>query len=268
MSARGLGVASLAALLAAAAPVRAQWQPAAPAPGQPAPFGGMLPAGLPVPQVSPPTPEEIRTVQLLDQAKQDDAGRRLEWVWIDAQGGFEQLGMQTFSGGPAFSGGYFPTSSSGGVVSVAAGARLLFLTLVVRGRAGVFNSGQLFRVGPEVGFHIPLGRIEPHVELGAGYAAVANLHDTVGGAAGTAITLRGLSTRAGVGLDYFVAPVVSLGIDLSADLLGLFRSALSAEQIKVLQNLAPPMGSPALLAQSSSAWGGTVAVTAVLGIHL
>jgi hypothetical protein len=248
---RALAAASLAAVILAAPRAGAQWQP----------------AGLPVPQVSPPTPEVIRTLQMLDQAKQDDAGRRLEWVWIDVQGGFEQLGMQVFSGGQGFSGGFFPTSSSGGVVSLAAGARLLFFTLLVRGRAAVFDSGQLFGVGPELGFHVPLGRVEPHVELGTGYAAMANLHDSIPGTAGSAITLRGFSLRAGAGLDYYVASMVSLGLDVSAELLGLFRPALSAMQVAAIKTAAPGVGSADLLSQSSSAWGGTLAVTAILGLH-
>jgi hypothetical protein len=175
--------------------------------------------------------------------------------------------MAAFSGGPALSGGFFPTSSSGGVVSVAAGARLLFLTIVVRGRVGVFDSGQLFRVGPEVGFHVPLGRVEPHVELGAGYAAMDNLHDSIGGAAGSAIALRGLDARAGVGVDYYVAPVFSLGLAASAGVLGLFRSALSTSQVTAIKSAATGAGSPDLLTQSASAWGGTVTVTAILGLH-
>jgi hypothetical protein len=244
-------LASFAAVIAAAPCAAAQWQ-------QP---------GLPVPQVSPPSADEIRTIQILDQAKRDDAGRRLEWVWIDAQGGFEQLGMQLFSGGQSFVGGYIPTSSSGGTVSLAAGARLLFLTVVLRGRVGVFDSGQLWRVGPEVGFHVPLGRVEPHVELSASYAAMDNLHDSIGGAAGSAITLRGFGARAGTGVDFYVAPTVSLGIDASAELLGLFRAALSGDQVAAIQQKANNTGTPALLSQSASAWGGTVAITAVFGLH-
>jgi hypothetical protein len=273
--------AALALAIALGAPhAQAQWQPPAAAP-QPqvappaSPFAGLLGGGLTLPPPTPPSPESIRTAEELDQAKRDDAGRRLEWVWIDVDGGFEQLGMQTFSGGgPQHDGlvaGFVPTSSSGGMVSAAAGARLLFFTLLVRGRIGFFDSGQLYRVGPEVGFHVPLGRVEPHVALGLGYAAMGNVRDVVGGVAAADISLRGFYARVSAGLDYYVAPIFSIGLDLSADLLGLTRPALSAAEVQLIQTSggvgAGLKQSAALLGQSGSAWGGTLAAAARLGLH-
>jgi hypothetical protein len=247
--------------LFASAPARAEL------PGAPP---GVLPQFLPMPPVpvaSPPSAASQHTSQMLDWAKTEDSGRTLEWVWIDAGGGFEQLGMQTFNASnQGFVGNLVKTSSSGGVVSAAVGARLLFFTVTVRGRVGVFDSGQLYRVGPEAGFHIPLGNVEPHVSLGLGYAAVGNLHDTVGGAAAPSIGLRGVYTRAGAGLDYFVVPAFSLGLEVTSELLALFRPALTPAEVTVLKPKLPT-GQADLLASSGSGLGGTVAVTAVAGLH-
>lgn len=230
-------------------------------------FSGLVPEPPP-----PPTPEMIRTEQQLDQSKQDDAGRRLEWVWIDVQGGFEQLGMQTFNGGaPGFVAGFVRTSSSGGCVGVGAGARLLFFTFLARARLGVFDSGLFYRLGGEAGFHIPLGNVEPHLALGLGYAAMGDLHDTVGGAAAEAIAIHGFYTRATAGLDYYVTPVFSVGGDLSTELLGLTRPALTQAAVQAIEaspGVSASLKSNAgLLTTSGTGWGGTVALTASVGLH-
>jgi len=249
-----------AAIALTASPARAQ------APGQ-GMFGGML--NLPPP--TPPSPESIRTTKALDEAKAEDAGRKLEWVWVDVEGGFEQIGLETFSGGTSFLGGMVPTSGSGGTVSAAAGVRLLFFTLLLRGKVGVFSAGQLVRFGLEGGFHIPFGRVEPRLAIGAGYAQMANLHDDVGGAAASAISLKGFHARAGAGIDYYVTPIFSIGGDLSAELLGLVRPALSQAQvtnIEMSKSLSTTqVADVKLLSQSATAWGGTLAATAVLGLH-
>jgi hypothetical protein len=248
------------------ASAEAQWQPP-PAPPPGGMFSGLVPAPPP-----PPTPAMIRTEQQLDQSKQDDAGRRLEWVWIDVQGGFEQLGMQTFNGGaPGFVAGFVDTSSSGGCVGVGAGARLLFFTLLLRGRLGVFDSGLLYRLGVEAGFHVPLGNVEPHLTLGLGYAAMGDLHDTVGGVAAEAIAIHGFYTRVTAGLDYYVTPIFSVGLDLSTELLGLTRPALTeaaVQKIEASPGVSASLKSNAdLLASAGAGWGGTIAVTGSLGLH-
>jgi hypothetical protein len=271
-----LRLASAAVVVAlCASRAEAQAQP----PGKPGPIPqGLPPFGLPstitieFPGPPAPTPDQIRTAQLLDQAKQEDSGRRLEWVWADIDGGFEQLGLQTLNGGSqGFVAGFVNTSSSGGALGAAAGARLLFLTLLLRLRAGVFDSGALYRIGPEVGFHIPFGRVEPHFAFGLGYAGMGNLRDTQGGVAASLMSLRGFYTRVGAGLDYFVVPVFSLGVDASTELLGLFRPALDAVAVQKIQNSAGIDGvhkaNAGLLASSGAGWGGTIALTGQVGLH-
>jgi hypothetical protein len=260
------GAAWASTIVLCASSAEAQWQPPPPPPS-----GGMLSGLTPAPP-PPPTPAQIRTVQELDQAKRDDAGRRLEWVWSDVQGGFEQLGMQTLNGGArSFVAGFVDTSSSGGCVSVGAGARLLFFTFLLRGRLGVFDSGLLYRIGGEAGLHIPLGNVEPHLALGLGYAAMGGLHDTVGGAAAQAIAIRGFYTRVTAGLDYYVTPIFSVGADLSTELLGLTRPALTAAEVQNVKD-SPGVGASFksnadLLAGAGTGWGGTVAVVGALGLH-
>ena len=182
---------------------------------------GLLPPGFDHPP--PPTPGALETERQLDLAKSLDAGRRLEWVWVDVHGGFEQVGLTTFAGSDRLATPAAHTSASGGVLGVGVGARLLFFTVLARGRIGVFPLGQLYSVGLEAGMHVPLGRLEPHFELGGGYAALAHFQpDPSTGSAG----LQGGYGRAGAGLDYYLVPVLSIGLDVSGELLGLSRGAL------------------------------------------
>ncbi len=92
-------------------------------------------------------------------------------------------------------------------VGAGVGARLLFLTLLLRGRVGVFSIGQLYRIGPEVGFHVPLGRVEPRVALGAGLRRRWATSTTPWAAPPRPrLALRGFYTRAGAGVDYYLVP--------------------------------------------------------------
>jgi hypothetical protein len=251
------------------------WQPPGAPPPPAAPVGGLLAAGQPqlsIPPPAPLTPAQLRTVQRLDQAKREDSGRGLEWVWSDVDGGFEQLGLQTFNGGnQKFAGGFVKTSSSGGAVGAAVGARFLFLTLLLRARVGIFDIGQLYRIGPEAGFHVPIGRVEPRVALGLGYAAMGGLRDTVGGAAEADLALRGFYARLNAGLDYFATPVFSIGFDVSGDLLVLVRPSITADQVQQIQASpgvdAAHKATAQLLTSTGTGVGGTLAVTAVAGLH-
>jgi hypothetical protein len=260
-----------AALVLVAARAEAQSAPPPPPP-MVLPFGGLfqgMSVDVPMPVASPPTPAMVETARVLDQAKKDDSGRSLTWVWVDVQGGFEQIGLQALNGGnKSFVAGFADTSGSGGVVGVGAGAQLLFFTFLVRARVGVFGAGELYRAGAEAGFHIPLGRVEPRVALGVGYAGVGNLHDETGG---VGLSLRGFYTRAEAGLDYYLAPAFSLGLGVSGELLGLSRAALSPTAVKEINGnpavLASLKTNTELLAQSAMGWGGTLAVTTTAALH-
>lgn len=249
---------ALPAVLAAsllATPAAAQWV----TPAQPSPTRGFLPPGLSQPP--PRDPAAIETARQLDLAKTQDAGRRLEWVWIDVSGGFEHLGLTTFAG-DQLTGGFVPTTSNGGVVSAGVGARLLFFTVLARGRIGFFGLGQLYSAGLEAGLHVPLGRLEPHVELGGGYATLTRIE---GGddAVASAMRIRGGYGRLGVGLDYFVLPVLSVGLGASAELLGMSRAAFSSAEVAGLSST-----TASVLLQRGSGIGGAVSATFVVGLHL
>jgi hypothetical protein len=158
-------------------------------------------------------------------------------VWLEAGGGFEHIGLHTLEDDLVESGtcdiqletGCVDADSSpnatsptrtgtGGFIEAGAGAHLSRLvTLGLRGRVGFFADFDLARIGPELGVRIPVGDLEPRIHAGFGYAALINV------AAST-----GYYARLGGGLDWLVSRRVSLGGDLSADLVGLSRPTIDA----------------------------------------
>jgi hypothetical protein len=218
------------------------------------------------PQGTEPSPTEQR----LEQAKKDDSGRTLTWFWLNLEGGFEHVGLKTFNVDESnFTAGFVDSTSSGGVLGLGLGPRLLFLTLGARGRIGFFDAWQLFSLGGELGFHIPLGIVEPHVDLGFGYTALGSFSGAVSGAT-DAINIRGFYGRFGGGLDIFVTPVFSLGAGISWELLGLTRPGLSTDDIQSIKsdpNYDPAQAKADALQAEGTSYGSAVAITAVAGLH-
>ena len=254
-------------------PGQFQNQPAQP---QPAPWGTMGSGGLapPGPLQSPaqnPVPGQTAPKagfdQDLDHSKDKDSGRGLSWFWVDAYGGFEHLGLKTFnSSAKELSADLVETTGNGGVIGAGIGAQIFFFTIGLRGRMGFFKPWQVGRVGPELGLRFPLGSFEPHVELGGGYAALANFDSTVP----SAVVIRGGYARANAGLDFYPLKVLSLGAEASFDFLGLSRPALSSTDIATARakNTSITDAQSALLATKGSGFGASFALVGVIGVHL
>lgn len=284
----GLTSALAVALVSSAA--LAQWpppaqqapqDPAGSSPGstQPAsPYDPSMQAGglTPPPPMDPSAPKPLSkppegTEVNLDEAKKKDSGRGLSFVWLGGEGGFQYVDLQTFNVDETnFTAGFIETVEKGGVAGGGLGVQLLFFTIGARGRVGFFKDWQLFSVGGELGFRIPIGKWEPHVDLGGGYAALGNARGAIEGAA-DAISIRGFYVRAGAGLDYFILSRLSLGIAASADFMGMTRPGVSLSEIsKIKSNPATTdlqRASADLLALEGSGYGLSIAATGVLGVH-
>jgi hypothetical protein len=211
------------------------------------------------------------TEQQLDDSKKEDSGRGLSWVWLNVEGGYEHVGLQTFSvNEQAFTAGFVPTTANGGVIGPGLGLRLLFFTLGARGRLGFFDNFQLFSVGPEIGFHIPLGNFEPHLDLGFGYTAMGSFKGAVSGAS-SAISIRGFDARIGGGLDYYPTSIFSIGANVSWELLGLTRPGLDPSKISSIKASASTTdvqnAQADALALNGTSYGSALAITAVVGLH-
>ncbi len=287
LASRSISVATLAlVLISLSSSASAQTPPpawtapppnAAPPPAPPPPpFPPSLQAGglTPPPSTMPPAQPALdpnQTEKDLDKARKEDSKRGLEWFWINAEGGFSYVDMRTFVvDDKDFTFGFVPTKALGGTVGAGLGVRFLFLTLGARGRLGLFDPWQLFTVGGELGIHLPLGRVEPHFELGGGYAAIGNVSGLVKGSS-DAISISGAYGRASLGVDVFVTPLFSVGVLGSADLLALVRPRLNDTQIQAIQNdpniSALQKSAATGFGTEGSSLGLAGGVTAVLGLH-
>ena len=111
------------------------------------------------------------------------------------------------------------------------GLRVMTFTFGLRGRllavsgdsdVGTDASLNLWSLNLETGFRIPLGRLEPHLVLGAGYSAVGGLGDAIPGLA-EGLDISGANVRGGLGLTYYATPALSIGGQATAEALFLNR---------------------------------------------
>jgi len=225
------------------------------------------PATVP-PNVAPPGANA--TEEELEKAKKEDSKRGLEWFWIAADGGFSYVDMQAFSGAESVTSGFVPTQSIGGAVGLGLGVRLLFITIGARGRFGVYDPFQMLTVGGEIGMRFPLGRLDPHFELGGGYAALPSVNGPVKGAS-DAMSISGGYARVSGGLDVYITPVFSVGLQASGDFLALTRRALTPAQIQTIENdpsiTQTQRDAAGKLVSEGSSYGTAIGVTGVLGLH-
>ena len=180
-------------------------------------------------------------------AEQEDAGRGLQWVWVDGGVGIGHYGFGTFDGGDLVDQSAVKTTQTGLVADVGAGLRIVYFTVGARFRYAPLPDFRLWTLGAEGGLHIPLGALEPYFTLGAHYLSAAPTTGT--------LDIKGFDARLGAGLDYYLTNMFSVGANLTGDLLVLMRPKLD--------------GVPAdsVYAADGSSIGGSVALAAMMGLH-
>ncbi|HEX7670772.1 MAG TPA: hypothetical protein VF395_14355, partial [Polyangiaceae bacterium] len=248
----GLVVAVSSVAKAQNAPYGAQQQPQ----GEPMQAGGLAP-----PSGSSTDQESAQTEQRLDDADKKDSGRGLEWFYVNAEAGFEHLGLQTFKTGLLVDPKIVSTTQTGGLIGAGLGLRLVFLTIGPRFRVGLFSDYQVWTLDAEVGLRIPLGSLEPYLNLSGGYASTGafSAHN-IGGPTSGDVSITGYDIRAGGGLDIYVTPVFSIGAGLTGEMLGLTRPGVSPSKLGT-------SAANNLYAASGSSVGFGLTGTAVFGLH-
>jgi len=236
-----------------------------------APAGADLEAGglkppAPVestPSSAPPSEPEAQ----LELAKQEDSGRGLEFVWLNADVGSEYLGLQALKSKQLVDSNIVKSKGLGAVYGAGLGVRLLVFTVGARFRLGNFSDWQVWTLNAEAGLRIPLGRLEPYVILGGGYASLGDF----GGSAfasslkAASVKANGADVRAGVGLDVYVTNTFSIGGNLTGEALFLGRSGTaSAPPTGASQN---ELNAAAVFAGHGSGIGAGATLSAVLGLH-
>ncbi len=210
-----------------------------------------------------------QTEQALDDAKEEDSERGLSWFYIDVEGGFQHVGLQTFEvEEETLTAGFVESSASGGYVGGGLGLRLVIVTLGPRFRVGFFDNWQLFSIGGEVGLRIPLGSVEPAFSIGAGYSALGSFSGVVQGV-NDSINISGFDIRVAGMLDFFVTPVFSIGAGASWEFLGLTRPGVDISSLsnQEQQDLEADEARQKVLEAEGSGYGSAVSITGRLGLH-
>lgn len=195
-------------------------------------------------------------------------GAQRELVFVEAGLGPAYVDTLALRGGALLDPVSVKSSGSGLTLDTAAGVRLQEFTLALRWRYGDFSDWQLWTLGGEAGMNFRLGRFEPSIRFGAGYAAIGGLRADTTHAftreAAPAIDIHGLNLRASVGLSYYVSSWFSIGGNLSGDAFFLRRAGDRLQRFATADPNAP---SPFPYALDGSANGLGVALTLVLGLH-
>jgi hypothetical protein len=251
----------LAVLAGLCVPALAFAQQPAPAPAAPQSnleSGGLRPPEA-VDNTAPVDPTAPTPEKELEKADQEDSGRGLEWIWLNAEVGGEHLGLQTLKANDLLDPKLVKTSQTGLVYGAGVGVRILVFTAGVRFRLGSFSEWQLWTLNLEGGLRIPIGSLEPYFTVGGGYASLGSFSTTA--PASSKADVKGFNGRIGAGLDYYLSNTFSVGGNLTGDLLFLSRS-------KVADAGASTSGDEAAVyAKDGSSIGAGATLTAVVGLH-
>jgi hypothetical protein len=244
--------------------------------GSPGPSpGGLQSGGLTPPPAAPgvdplaSAPPSTATEQELESADRRDTGRGLEFVWLNAEIGFEHLGLETFKAKSLVDAQGVSTTQTGPVYGAGLGVRLVFLTLGARFRYGSFSDWQLWTLNGELGLHIPLGMIEPYLTLGGGYASLGSFdtNNLSGDLNGANVRVRGFDVRGGVGLDLYLSNLFSVGANLTGEVLALTRPSVDPQKLKLDSSTNSQQATAKVYAADGSSIGSGVTLTAVAGLH-
>jgi hypothetical protein len=223
----------------------------------------------PLPSSAPPRPMALPSTPVMPARsgeEAEDSGLGLEWVWLNADVGVAYVNMTSFS---ASNLGLQKTESVGPAFGVAAGVRLIFLTLGVRVRDLVLSTGNLWELSAEAGLHTRIWRIDPYFGVRGGYNFVGSLSsDSVQVAAGgtpSDVSVHGFNVGPMLGIDFYLAKAVSLGADVDAQFLFLQRPKPALPNGLTEMNLPPQYRQ--LYDNSGSSVGFGVTGSAHLGIH-
>lgn len=218
------------------------------------------PGALPNTPVMPPSSSS-------DESQ--DSGLGLEWVWLNADVGASYVNLQSFSQSNL---GIQTTEVGGPAFGVGAGVRLLFLTLGIRARDLLLSSiGSLWELSGEAAFHTRIWHIDPYFGFRGGYNFVGGLSSSsvqvAMGGSPSDVSVHGFNVGPMIGIDFYLAKLISIGVDVDAQFLFLQRpkpplpAGITEADLAVNPNL------KALYDNSGSSVGFSVTPTAHLGIH-
>lgn len=208
--------------------------PNAPQPPPPASPGTPGQPGQPVDPnnpngINPNANGEQATKQKLDEAEREDSGRNFEIFYADIFLGGSYADMSAIDETAL---GLKQTSSAGPMFGIGAGFRLVILVIGARLKYNALSAYNLWQLNLELGFKIPISKVDLLIGGHGGYSFVGSLGD-VGQVGNTntptvndAVSVRGFNAGLDLAFDYYITPAFSLGAGFFGDFLGLQRPPL------------------------------------------
>jgi len=184
--------------------------------------------GLRAPSALPEKGDERTDIERsLDEADEKDAGRGLQFVWLEAEFAGSHVAVASLRNRNLVAEKW---SGAGLTLGAGLGVRVLYFTLGARVRNTFLpDSAQLLSVLGELGLRVPYGALEPYVLLAVGYAGLNGLKGEAVGASVDSIEAGGSQVRLALGLDYYFSHTFSLGARASTEALFLGRDVGAQE---------------------------------------
>jgi hypothetical protein len=200
-----------------------------------------------------------------------------EWFWMLAEGGVQTIDLRTFQADvDRLAVGFARGTGVGPAAGVGLGARLAFVTLGVRGRFASFRdepvattagAWQLWSLDGEVGFRFPIRRVQPHLTFAAGYTGTGNLGRAADGLT-EGLDVSGANARVGLGVDYYVTPLVSIGAQATGEVIALSRPGVPLRDLVEAKRVGTIDEAEArVLEGEGSSVGSSFTFTAGPGLH-
>jgi hypothetical protein len=221
---------------------------------------------------------EIATTEAEAEEDEDDGEiDSIDLLWLSGGVSYQYLDLRTVDlDGEKLTADLLPTQASGVATDLGIGMRFWLASIAFRVGVGFFDDTapnrtvggfQLWTIDVEGALHLPLGFFQPYFLLGAGYATIGGIGDAFSGLT-EGMNIDGLNLRTGVGADFFVTPVLSLGVRATVD--GYF---FAREGVPV-QDLAEPQevdtiaqARERLLEADQTAFGYTFSAGGTVGLH-
>jgi hypothetical protein len=209
---------------------------------------------------------------------QDRDSDRVEWLWLRYSLGYKHLGLRTFSAGDdELTAGILSENLHGPAHTLAAGTKLWFLTLGATASAATLSAReqtggshgdlQLWGLGAEVSFRAPLGAAEPFLLLGGGYSTFGSSGDLIRGLQ-RGLNIDGINLSSGVGVDYYMSPLVSVRLRGTVDVLFLSREGVPVRELAMPQRVGTLNEAEArILEADGSSAGLAVEIAAGAALH-
>ncbi len=164
---------------------------------------------------------------------EDDDGRKVDFFWLELQGGISYVNLVAFSQ-TQFSGGgasvtvpgFNEVEGSGPSIGVGAGFRVFWFGIGARATYAFYPGFEIGTVGGEVTLRLPVPIVEPWIRVGAGYAWQGNgNYSSMTMSVSPATTVYGWNVNGGLGLDVFITWWLAIGVGLELDLLNMTRQS-------------------------------------------